>query len=375
MKKLFPLMFALLTVVSSAVAQQDTVVEEIVARVNNSIITRGDLQRSREQMMQEMKQQNVPDANKVIEEREKNLLRDLVDQQLLVQKGQDLGITADAELVRRLDELRREMKVDTMEDLEKAAEQQGVSFEDFKQNLRNNIITQGVISREVGGKIQNSITREDVAKFYEEHKSEMDQPERVRLREILINIVPPAPPAKPGEEPAPQPDPTPEQIAAAQAKAEDVVKNLKSGAKFEELARKVSSGPTAEQGGDLGYFKRGVLAKELEDKTFALKEGEYTEPIRTKQGFVVLQVIDHIQAGIPSLNAVERQIQEQLYYERMQPALRTYLTKLREEAFIDVKQGYIDAGASPNQTNPVYMEAKADTDQKPQKKKKKFLLF
>ena len=77
-------------------------------------------------------------------------LRDLVDHQLLLQKGKDLGITGDTELIKRLDEMRKEMKLDTMEDLEKAAEAQGASYEEFKQNMRNQIITQQVISQEVG---------------------------------------------------------------------------------------------------------------------------------------------------------------------------------------------------------------------------------
>lgn len=377
MKKLLPVLFALVTLIAPVFAQEDTVVEEIVARVNNSIITRADLRRSRDQMKQEVKQQNPPDANKVVEEREKNLLRDLIDQQLLVQKGQDLGISADSEVVKRLDELRKEMNANSMEDLEKIAEQQGVSFEDFKQNMKNNIITQQVIGREVGGKVSGSITHDDIVKFYNEHKAELDQPERVRLSEILIAAVPPQPKPKEGEKALQPLDPTPEQLAAAEAKANLALQKLNSGAKFEEVAREFSSGPTADQGGDLGYFKRGVLAKELEEQTFGLKPGSHTGVIRTKQGFVILETAEHIQAGIPPLNQVEPQIQEQLYYQRIQPALRAFLTKLREDAYIDVRKGYVDAGASANQTMPVYTNASTTPDAKSAKakKKKKFGIF
>ena len=115
--------------------------------------------------------------------------------------------------------------------------------------------------------------------------------------------------------------------------------------------------PTKDNGGDLGYFKRGVLAKELEDKVFPLKAGEYTEPIRTKQGFVVIKVAEHQEAGVPPMSQVENQIQEALYMEKLEPALRAYLTKLREDAFIDIKPGYVDTAASPNETKPVYTTA------------------
>ena len=149
-------------------------------------------------------------------------------------------------------------------------------------------------------------------------------------------------------------EPTPEQVAAAQAKASDIYQQLKAGAKFDELARKESNGATADQGGDLGYFKRNDLAKELEDQSFALKAGEFTQPIRTRQGFIILRVDDHIEAGTPPLDRVHDQIQDQIYSQRVQPALRDYLTKLREEAYIDIKPGYTDSGASPNQTKLIY---------------------
>ena len=182
----------------------------------------------------------------------------------------------------------------------------------------------------------------------------LTQPERVRLSEILIATNPNAPKPEVWRGRAPLTETTPEQVAAAEAKINEIYQKLKSGAKFDELARKESAGTTADRGGDLGYFKRNDLAKELEDKSFALKTGEYTEPIRTRQGFIILRVNDHIEAGIPPLDRIREQIQEQLYSQKMAPALREYLTKLREEAYIDIKPGYSDSGASPNQTKLIY---------------------
>ncbi len=138
----------------------DTVVEEIIARVNDSIITRSDFNKSKEQLANEAKQQNISDTG--VKDREKDVLRDLIDQQLLLDKGKDLGITGDTELVKRLDQLRKQLNLESMDDLEKEAQKQGVSFEDFKQGMRNNIITEEVISHEVGPKIQNEITPQAV---------------------------------------------------------------------------------------------------------------------------------------------------------------------------------------------------------------------
>lgn len=351
----------------------DTVVEEIIARVNNEIITRSEYVRSREQLKQEIQQQEPNAADRIFAEKQRDVLRDLIDQQLLLQKGKDLGITGDTELIKRLDEMRKQMNLATMEELEKAAEAQGASYEEFKQTLRNQIITQRVIGQEVGSKL--SMNKEEEQKFYNEHRADMQRPEQVRLSEILI--APKTPTATNGSDGKPQ---APSQadsdaaLAAAEAKARDVLAQLQKGASFEEVAKKESDGPSAKDGGDLNYFKRGVLAKELEDKVFAMKASEITDVIRTKQGFVILKVTEHQEAGIPTLKEVEPRIQDALYMQKLQPALRAYLTKLREDAYIDIKSGYIDAGASAKQTKPIETTAK-DATAKNLKKKKKLGVF
>src|SRR6516225_10471302 len=193
MKKLNSLVSLLCVAALPVLLRADTVVEEIIARVNNSIITHSDYARSREQLRDEIKQQDPGNADKAFAEKERDVLRDLIDQQLLLEKGKDLGITADTDLVKRLDEMRKQMNLDSMEELEKAAQAQGVSFEDFKQNMRDQIITQQVIGREVGGHL--NITKEEEQRFYEAHKSEMQQPEEIHLSEILIGIKPSTPAA------------------------------------------------------------------------------------------------------------------------------------------------------------------------------------
>jgi peptidyl-prolyl cis-trans isomerase SurA len=368
------------------------VVEEIVARVNSQIITRSEFLRSKDQLKDDVRQQDPSNADKLFSEREKDILRDLIDQQLLLEKGKDLGITGDTDLVKRLDQMRKDMKLETMEELEKAATSQGISYEDFKQNMRNQIITQKVIGEEVGSHL--SITTDEQQKFYDEHKAEMEQPESIRLSEILIAPQKPAEkPSKPAEngtggpndaasdsaksqatdEAAKQAEET-AALAAAEAKANDLLKQIRAGASFEDVAKKNSAGPSAAQGGELGVFKRGTLARELEDRTFAMKAGEITDVIHTKQGYVILKVTGHQMAGIPPLKDVEPKIQDALYYEKLQPALRAYLTKLREEAYIDIKEGYADSGASPNQTKPIETTAAKEAEAKNLKKKKKKVL-
>lgn len=359
------LLLLLLTAVPLAA---DTVVEEIVARINNQIVSRSEFQRAREQLRTEFQQQYGAAAEQQFAEREKDVLRDLIDQALLIQRGKDRGLTADVELVKRLDEIRKQLKLETLEDLERAAAAQGVSYEDFKENVRGNIITQQVIGKEVGGRIQ--ISQEEARAYYEQHKAEFEQPEQIRLSEILVSTQAPNPAA--GNDPPPPPDV--QTLAAAEQKARDLLAQIRAGASFEEVAQKNSDGPTAAQGGDLGFFKRGVLAAELEKTTFGMKQGAVSEVTRTRQGFIILKVTEHHTPGTPPQKEIQPQIMERIYYSKMQPALRAYLTRLREEAYIDIKEGYVDTGASPNQTKPIITTA-AEIEQEKKKKKKRFVLF
>jgi peptidyl-prolyl cis-trans isomerase SurA len=358
-KRFLPAAIAALLFLTATVSA-DTVVEEIVARVNSSIITRSQYLHEQKQLTDEAQQQQDPArAAEVAAQGQKDVLRGLIDRQLLLDKGKELGITADTDVVKRLDAIRKQMKLDSIDDLEKVAQAQGMPFEDFKQNLKSEIITQGVIQREVGPHI--NVGTPEIRKFYDQHKADMAAPEMVRLSEILVST------DTAGDDE--------QKLAAAKAKAEDLLKQIRAGAKFEDLAKKESQDPSGTEGGDLGTFQRGKLAKQLEDVTFAMKKDDVSDVIRTRQGFVILKVTDHTQAGIPAFADVQDRVRDELYMRKMQPALREYLKKLREEAFIDIKPGYVDTGASSNQTKPVVTNAAKEANAKELKKRKKLGVF
>jgi peptidyl-prolyl cis-trans isomerase SurA len=306
-----------------------TTVEEIVARVNDQIITSSDYDRAMQEMDQDQRQhgssmQQMSDAHK-------DLLRNLIDQQLWLSKGKELGITGEAELVSRLNDIRKQYNLASLEDLEKAAQEQGVSYEDFKANIRNQIVTQEVMRQEVGRRI--NVTPGEVERYFNEHKQDYAQQESIKLSEILVG--------------APQSDDA-QKVAEAQAKATDIETKLQAGGDFAQLARSSSDGTTASEGGDLGTYKRGQLNSVFEDATFPLKVGDYTQPIRTKQGFVILKVVQHTQGGVPAFKDVEPDVEQNYFMSRMEPAIRDYLTTMREDAYIEIKTGYGDTGASPN---------------------------
>jgi peptidyl-prolyl cis-trans isomerase SurA len=318
----------------AAITANGTVVENVVARVNDQIITRSEYEAAEEQMLKEAQQQNASQAQ--LDDQFHDLLRDMIDEQLLLSKGKELGITGDAETMRQLDDIRKRNNLASMEDLQKAAAQQGVSFEDFKQHIRDQAIRQQVVRDEVGQHLHMTQAAEQA--YYTAHAQEFTLPEQVHLSEILITT------------PDNATDP---EIAAAQAKADEVAAKLKAGGNFAELAKASSGGPTAAAGGDLGDFKRGTLGEVLENATFSLAAGANTAPIRTRQGFVILHVDSHQAAGVPPLSAVEEQVQQAMYFDQLAPALRAYLTKARDDAYVEVSPGFVDSGSTHRQTKPV----------------------
>lgn len=312
-----------------------SVVEDIIARVNDEIITKSDYDRAEAELDQEG-QKNGASMQEMAGQR-RDLLRNLIDQQLWLSKGKELDITGETELVKRLDEIRKQYNLDSIEDLEKAAKEQGVSFEDFKANIRNQIITQEVMRQEVGERIQ--MTPGELERYYEEHKQDYVQPESERLSEILLSTG-----ADGSSDPA--------KVAAAKAKADDLEARLHAGGDFAQLARSFSDGTTAASGGDLGEYKRGQLSKALEDKTFDLQSGQYTDPILTRQGYIILKVAQHVPGGPRPYNDVEQDVEQAYYMSLMDPAIRDYLNKMRNEAAIWIKPGYVDTAATYAEAHP-----------------------
>ncbi|HET7258379.1 MAG TPA: peptidylprolyl isomerase [Candidatus Acidoferrum sp.] len=344
----------------SASSSEGKIIEEIVARVNNEVITRSELDRSKagaeDDAKAECQNRCTPEQMKaIVEDTQKNALRNLIDQSLLVQRGKDMSINVEPEVIKQLDQIRIENKLDSMESLEKAVESQGLNWEDFKNNIRNGILTKKVINNEVGSHI--SIGKDEVKKYYEEHKKDYIRPEQVVLRSIEVNTA--------GKDAA--------EVAELKKKADTALKRVKDGEDFAEIAKRYSDGATAKQGGYLGQYKRGELSPQLEDVVFKMKKNELTDVMETKQGFLIMQVLEHYDEGQQSLDKVENEIMDKLYGERMEPALREYLKTLREESYVVIKPGYQDAAGGSN--SEIQEVSATPETTKTKKGHKKFLVF
>lgn len=365
---MFLRLFGLLVVSLATVAAADVrIVEEIVAKVNNDIITRTELERTRQNLEAELKQQGLSGQKlrEAVEQRQQDALRDQIDQLLLVQKGKDLNINVDPEITRRMAEIQLQSKiVDPDKFHEFVREQTGMSYEDFRQQMKNQLLTQRVVGQEIGSRI--NIPDAEKRKYYEAHKSEFVREEQVFLRQVLISTE--------GK--------SPEQVAAADKKAKDLVTRARKGEKFADLARDNSDDTeTAKNGGELPPFKRKdhLLRPEIEDIVFKAKRGYITDPIRLRNGFLILKVEERFEAGQASYEEVESQISEQLTMPQMQPKVRAFLTKLRQDAFLEIRGGFMDSGAAPGKDtswkDPAQLKPETVTKEEVASRRKRKLLW
>jgi peptidyl-prolyl cis-trans isomerase SurA len=317
-----------------AFAADVKVVEEIAAKVNGDIITRGELEQRRREIEQQLRQeglsgQKLADA---VKEYSANALSEKIDELLLVQKGRTMEhLKVDAEINRRMAELQVQSKIPDPEKFhEWVREQTGMSFEDYKDRMTRQILGQRVIGQEVTYRV--TTPEPELRKYYDEHPNEFLRKEEVYLSQILISTE--------GK--------TAEQVAAADKKAKDIVARARKGEKFSDLVRDNSDDPeTARNGGSLPPYQRGIMSKQMEDVVFKAKKGDVTDPFKVGQGFVILKVEERHEAGTASFDEVKEDIQQKLAAPKMEPKIREYLTKLRQEAYLQIKDGYVDSGAAP----------------------------
>lgn len=310
------------------------VVDQIVARVNGDIVSQDELQRLRQELAQAMRGQNGPGAPSPadIAQREKNVLRDRIDELLLIQKGKELNINVDSELSKYIANLQRQSGItDTDKFHEYVRQQSGMSYEDFINETKNQILTRDVVGQEVGRHI--NITDKEIEDYYNAHKSDFVREEKVYLSEILISIQ--------GKDAA--------GVAAAEKKAKQIADQASKGERFADLARDNSDATTAKDGGMLGGYKKGDLNPEIENLVWNLPRGAVTQPIKLATGFEIFKVDDHTKAGLAPLSDVKTEIENVLYGPKMQPKVREYLTDLRRKAYLQIKPGFVDTGAAPGQ--------------------------
>ena len=359
--KTFVVVSVVLALASSVLANI-VIVEEIIAKVNGDIVIRSEYEKNLVDARAEVaRRQDLTDEQraKFLEEAEKNALRDVIDHRLLIQKANEFGVSVEAQVLRQRDRMMKANNLKTIEEFETwVLEQTGMTSEDALDQIRSHFLTQAVVGQEVGSRIV--IPRDEIEAYYEEHKQEFVRTEGVRLAEIVISTE-----EKTGEE-----------LAAAEKKAKDTRKRLLKGEPFAEIARRVSDNKqNSEQGGDIGIWRRGQLRKGIEDLVFDKPRGHITDLIEVPNGYLILKVFEKHREGLATLEEVRDEVRNRLSGPKFQPAFREYLDKLRTDAYIEIRPGYIDTAAVPGKdtswTDPSKLAPVTTTREEVLAKKKK----
>lgn len=309
-----------------------TLMEEIICKVNGDIVTRGEMLHDKKMMESELRSQGLSGAalNDALNDSSKNILREKIDQLLLVQKAKELDLKVDAELTKQLLDIQRTTKiVDPEKFQEFVREKTGEPFEDYKAELKNNLLREKVVREEISRKIM--FKREELEAYYNEHKDEFMRQERVFLREIFISTD--------GMDAAGQ--------AAAEKKALDLVVRARKGERFAEMAQANSDAPNAAQGGEMPALEKKDLLEDLSKAIWNQSRGYVTTPIPVEHGLAIFKVEEHQKAGLADFEEVQYEVQDKLFRPKMVPAIRDYETKLRAVAFLEIKPGWQDSGAAP----------------------------
>lgn len=322
-------LFLAWTAAPVATAADPLLVEQIVAKVNGDIITRTELDRELQQLEASIRARGATpeQLQKELEARQPDLLRDRIDALLLIQRGRELSINVDQEVSKYLGQMQANSKIADPEKFQAwLREQTKMSYEDFRAEVRDGLLSQRVIGQEVSSKI--NIPRPDVEKYYAEHKDEFMRKERIFLREIFVS--------NEGR--------TPE---LAEKRANELLQRARRGERFAELARDNSDSVTAQEGGLLPPFERGVLDKRFEEQTWDKERGHITEVFKLDAGFIIFRVEQQHREGLAELEEVEGEIREKLFEPRIRPRIREFLTELRRDAFLEIREGWTDTGAAP----------------------------
>jgi parvulin-like peptidyl-prolyl isomerase len=318
-----------------ALAADTRVIERIIVKVNGDIITTGDIQRAREELEDSLKQRGLSgqQLEAELKEREANILRDRIDNLLMVQKAKEKEIAVEGEVTRQLAEMQRNARIADREQFQQlVARETGMSFEDFKQQLADSLMTQRLLQQEVGSKIR--ISRSDLQAYYDANKDEFIRQDRVFLSEILVSTA--------GKNEA--------EIAALEKKAKSLTERARQGEKFGDLARENSDSESAASEGRLPAVEIEDLSSQLKAVIENQDKGFVSDPIRVGGGFLIIKIEARHKAGLADFEEVEDEISQKLWTPRFESAARPYLTALRRDAYLQMRDGYVDTGAAPDKS-------------------------
>ena len=306
------------------------VVDEVIAQINEDVITLSMLKRESKERIEALKQSGVPEQQAIdeVNKKQAELIATLINEQLLLQKGKELELSAEveAEVNRRMLEVAKEQGISTVEQLDAAMRASGMDPVATRQTMRTELMKQMVIQQEVDRRIFFGLTVDELKKYFQSHPDKFKKPENVTLSEIFLSS------AGKNE-------------AEVKARALELVRQLRAGADFGALAssnseREINGVRNAPQTkGKVGTFEVPNLRIDIADAIKALPAGAVSEPLRSGDGYQILRVDERV-AGSATPTYNENKVREAITIERTEKEREAYLQSLRDDAYIKISETY-----------------------------------
>ncbi|HEX5744683.1 MAG TPA: peptidylprolyl isomerase [Archangium sp.] len=322
MKKLMGTMVAAL-LLTGAVARAE-LVDRVAAVVNRDVIALSEVEKRAAPELARLNA-SVRDPKQRAEERAKVLkasLNTLIGEKLMEGEIRELGLaTTDAELEAAVSDVRRQNNITDEAQFERLLSGEGFTVKTYKDFLRNQMSRMKLVNMKVAPKVK--VSEEDLKAAYTQYTKMESGDAEVHARHILVQVDAKA---------------APEKVEAARQKALKLAEEArKPGVDFAELAKAKSEGPSASDGGDLGFFRRGVMVPAFERVAFTLKEGEVSEPVRTQFGWHVLKVEERRAVDVAPFEQVKGELENRLKMQKTEKFVEQYVQELRQKASVEEK--------------------------------------
>jgi len=294
---------------------------EVIARVNDTKIYREELDKAFNFHSQQNKGVSSQLPDEEVRKLKGIILKRLIETELLYQKGHELNIKLpDEEIYARLAQIKKQYPseqefIDYLAKIE-------LTQEDLIKELKKNAVISEVVKQHMSSSqtTAKSYSDEELKKYYDAHKAQFQQGERVKASHILIKV------EKTADE---------KTLQQAKEKITEILKKVKSGEDFGKLAQEYSDCPSSKRGGDLGFFDRGQMVPEFSQTAFSLKVGEISDIVQTQFGYHIIKVTDTKPASKKSFKESKEQIKQRLSGKSSGNNIKAYIQGLYEQA--DVK--------------------------------------
>ena len=302
----------------------EVVLDEIVARINQDVITKTDLDEDLQRLKIDLQDDaGSPDELEALfERRKKRRLREMIEMRLLLQKAEELGIDADAidaDVDQYLQGLMDQSGIPNAQVLDQALQQRGSNLQEYRKVIQDRMIVDGLKQQSVYGRI--IVLTPDIEAYYQDHQQDYTLPPEVRLSEIALL----------SENKSPQ---------VVRSKAEEVLAKLGAGESFEDLAKEYSEGASAQRGGDIGIFKVATLSEKMAKIAFSLEDGQHSGIIDNDWGLQIIKVTQKVEARVRPMEEVHQDIVQNIYAEKAQPEMDAFLEELILQSYIFVSDKY-----------------------------------